>query len=85
MIDHAAHYLINQPASGQRRITRQYLGVKHREQGYAEQLFRRDESGANTILDIMIVIGDLIGKIGELRLEAGLLTVDETLAHVAEL
>ena len=33
----------------------------------------------------MVVVGDLVGQIGDLRLEAGLLALDESLAELAQL
>ena len=49
------------------------------------QVLERDQAGAQAVVDIVIVVGDLVGEIGQLRLETGLLAIHKALAHIAEL
>ena len=43
----------------------------------AVELLEREQSGAQPVVDIVIVVGDLVGNVGQLRLEARLLALDE--------
>ena len=43
-----------------------------------------DQAGAQAIIHVVVVVGDLVGEIGELGFEAGLLALDEPLAHIAQ-
>ena len=83
-IDHAAHDLVHQAAAGEPRIPVADLRVVLEEQRHLEQLLHADEPGADAVVHVVIVVGDLIGEIGELRLQPGLLAADEALAELAE-
>ena len=48
------------------------------------QLVERDEAGAQAVVDIVIVIGDLIGHIRDLRFERRLPASEKALAEIAE-
>ncbi len=48
-------------------------------------MLHADEAGAYAVLDVVIVVGDFVGEVRQLRLQSRLLTIDEALAHVAEL
>ena len=41
--------------------------------------------GAQAVVDVVVVVGDLVGEVGELRLERGLPPPEEALADVAQL
>ena len=47
--------------------------------------FQRDQASADAVVDIVIVVGDLVGEIRQLRLQPGLLSPQKALAHVAQL
>ena len=57
----------------------------HGEQRHLEQLLDADQAGADAVVDVVVVVGDLVGEIRELRLQARLLPADEALAQLAEL
>ena len=84
VIDHPPQNFINLPAARERRVLRLHFGVIVAEQRHRQQLLHGDEAGADAVLHVMIVVGDLIGEIRELRLESGLLAVDEAFAEFAE-
>ena len=85
MIDHPPQNFIHLPAARERRVLRLYFGVIFAEQRHRQQLLHGDEAGANAILDIVIVVGYFVGKVRELRLQSGLLTVDEAFAQKPKL
>ena len=68
--------------SGYSRSTSLKLPPHQRHLG---DLLERDQAGANAVVDIVIVVGNFIGEIRQLRLEAGLAPLQEALAHIAEL
>ena len=56
-----------------------------REERQRPELLERDQTGAQAVVDVVIVVGDLVGEVRELRLEAGCVPLEEALADVAEL
>jgi hypothetical protein len=48
------------------------------------QLVDRDEPGADPVVHVVVVVGDRIGEVGELRLERGLASLEEALSQLAE-
>ena len=48
-------------------------------------LFERDQPGAQTIIDIVIVVGDFIGKVGDLRFQRGAAVFQEPFAQLAQM
>ncbi len=44
-----------------------------------------DQAGAQAVVDVVVVVGDLVGEVRDLRLEARLPALEETLAQLAEL
>src|SRR6266404_5778269 len=85
VIDHAPQNLVYLPAARERRVLRPHFIVIPLEQRDRQQLFHGDEAGANAVFDVVIVVGDFVGEVGELRLQSGLLTVDEPLAQFPEM
>ena len=84
-VDHAAHDLMHRraaPAAADR--LRAPLAVA-RTRRTSHRSVERDQAGAQAVVDVVVVVGDLIGEIRQLRLETGLRAVDEALADVAEL
>src|SRR5690606_8424030 len=49
------------------------------------ELLQRQEPGAQAVVDIVVVVGDLVRDVRNLRLEPRLAPLDEAAAHVAEL
>jgi len=72
-IDHAADGLVDHPASGELRIALEYRRMFAAEQEDLAKCVDLHEPGAQTIIDIVIVVGDRVGQVGELRFEARLL------------
>ncbi len=55
------------------------------EHATAAQVLDRDQPGTNAVVDVVVVVGDLVGKVRQLRLEARLQPLQEALAEFAEL
>ena len=82
--DHAAHGFVNRPAHGQRRIALNHGIVLLGEQAHVAELFDRDELRAQPVVDVVIIVSDLVGDVGKLGLEAGLVLLDKTPPQLAE-
>ena len=73
-----------------RRSAMSGMGLAHpfnvpRQQRHLFELFQRDQPGTQAVIDIMVVVGDLVGEVGDLRLQRGTAIVQEALADVAQL
>ena len=55
------------------------------EQRQRGELLEGDESRAQAVVDVVVVVGDLVGDVGELRFEPRLRAVEEAPTDVAEL
>ena len=84
-IDHAPHGFVNQTAAIKLRV----LGLGHlqmaRKQADLFQLLKRDQARTQTVVHVVVVVGDLVGEVGDLRFKTRLLLEDEALAHIAKL
>ena len=49
------------------------------------ELLGHEQAGAHAVVDVVRVVGHLVGEIAQLRLEAGLRAVDEALGHATRL
>ena len=86
VIDHAAHDLVDQPPAAPARDTRPSRHrTARRNSGTCRKLLERDQAGAQAVVEIVVVVGDLVGEIGDLRFERRLPALDEALAQLAEL
>jgi len=54
------------------------------ENGDGGQLFHVQQFRAQSVVDVVIVVGDLVGQIGNLGLEAGPLALDEPFADITQ-
>ena len=54
------------------------------EQAYVFQLRKRDQPGTQSVINVMIIVGNLISQVAKLRLKRGLRAVDKTLAQHAK-
>ena len=54
-------------------------------QRHGFELFQRDQTGTQAVIHIVIVVGDLVGQIGDLRFQRGAAIVQEALAQLAQL
>ena len=52
--------------------------------GHGTKLFQGEQARAQPVIDIVVVIGDLVGQIRKLRFKAGLLLVEKQLSHIAQ-
>lgn len=66
-------------------ITARHLGVVARENAHLLQLLQGDQPGAQPVVDVMIVVGHLVGQIGQLGLQRRLGAVEKALAHRPQL
>ena len=61
------------------------VGDKAREQGHLGHLLQRQQARAHAVVDVVRVVGNGVGQVGQLRLQAGLRAVDEAARHAAGL
>ena len=85
VVDHAPDHLVHEPAAAEVGVALLHVAQLPVDDGQIAQLVERDEAGAQAVVDVVVVVGDLVGKVGELRLEPGLLALDEPPTEVAEL
>ena len=57
--------------------------VKAREHSNVEQFLDGDQPCTHAVVHVVVVVRDGVREIGELRLEAGLRSIEEALAHIA--
>ena len=84
-VDHTAQDLEYQATAREIRICGRHVTVVLQEQRHLEQLLHGNEACAYAVVHIVIVIGNLVGEIRQLRLQAGLSPLNEALAQLAEL
>ncbi len=82
--DHAPHGFVHQPSRFDLRILAQHLFHVARENADLYKLLERKQAGTQAIVDVVIVVGDLIGEIDKLRFERRPPPLHETLANSAE-
>ena len=66
------------------RELRAHLARVAREQRDILQLGQLQQARAQPVVDVVVVVGDLVGEVGDLRLEAWLALLQEALADLAE-
>jgi len=84
VVDHASHDLVDQPARRQVRITCGNRIVLAAEDRDFLELVEPEQAGAKSVVDVVVVVGDLVGEIRELSLESGLASFEETAPHLAQ-
>ena len=84
LVDHAPDHLVDEAAAGQLAVAREHRVVLAREQRHAAQLLERHQAGAQAVVDVVVVVGDGVGEVRDLRLEARLAALDEALPELAE-
>ncbi len=70
---------------GQAGVFRCHLVVKAGEQVHFHHLRHGDQAGAQAVIDVVIVVGDFVGQIGQLGFEAGLGAIQKPLAEFSQL
>ena len=63
----------------------QRLVVEAPDQRHVHQLRHAEQAGAHAVVDVVRVVGHLVGQVDQLRFERGLQAAQETLAHAAGL
>ena len=76
---------MHEPRSAELWVGPAHLFVLAAEHAAAAQVLDRDQPGADAVVDVVVVVGDLVGEVGQLRLETGLQALQEPLAEFAEL
>jgi len=79
-VDHVVHLLRQHAADGvEQQATAFHVGVlgqrgvsEAHEQRHGFELFHGDQAGAHAVVDVVGVVGDLIGEVAQLGLQAGL-------------
>ena len=82
---HAADGLVQRAALGQPRVFGPHRAQVPGEQRHLGHLRQREQARAHAVVDVVRVVGDLVGQVGQLRLQAGLRAVDEAARHTARL
>jgi len=85
IVDHSPDGLVYELALLQRGVVLADRGVFALEQAHVGEAGHVDETRPQPVVDVVIVVGDLIGQVGNLRLETRLLASDEALPDLAEL
>ena len=85
VVDHAPDDLVHQAPARQLAVAREHRIVLAREQRHAASSLERDQSGAQAVVHVVVVVGDRVREIGDLRLEARLPALEEALPEIAEL
>ncbi len=75
---------MDEAAAGQFPVAREDRIVLAREQRDVLQLVQRDEARAQAVVDVVVVVGDGVGEVRDLRLEARLAALDEAPPELAE-
>ena len=68
--DQVADQLGHQPRLVDIGIARPHLGPAARDQRHVEQFLEREQPGAQPVVDVVIVVGDVVGDRRDLRLQA---------------
>ena len=83
-VDHAPDGFVDQSAPGQPRVGALHdLPVAEKDRHRIE-LFEGDQTRAQAVIDIVVVVGDFVGQVGKLGFEGGLVTLKETASDFAE-
>ena len=81
--EHATDGFVQHAAAGQGRVLAQHLGAVRLEQFDLVQLLQRQQAGANAVVDVVRVVGDLVGEVAQLRFQGRLGMVQKTMRHAA--
>ena len=76
---------MDHPAAGEPGVGLQHLVVKGAEEGHLADLLDGDEPRAQSVVHVVAVVGDLVGEVGELRLEARMGLAQKALTHLPQL
>ena len=82
---HAADGFVQHAPIRQAGVVALRVGDKAREQGHLGHLLQRQQARAHAVVDVVRVVGNGVGQVGQLRLQAGLRAVDEAARHAAGL
>jgi hypothetical protein len=66
-IDHAPNGFVDQSSVVQLRVTYAHRFKVKGKYGHRGQLFNRNQFGADAVVDVMVVVGDFVGKVCDLR------------------
>src|SRR5262245_5130485 len=83
-VDHAPYRFVYEPAAREPREFAQGRLHVAADDVHPDEALQLDEPGAQAVVDVVVVIGDLVGEVGDLRLERGPLLADEPLTDVPE-
>ena len=82
---HAADGLVEQPPPGQAGVFGGGLAPMALHELDLGQVFDAQQARAHAIVDVVGVVGDLVGQVAQLRLQAGLAAVQEAVGDAARL
>jgi len=85
VVDHAPYDLVHQPSPAQLRIPLRHQLVLAAKNADLPQLVDRDQPRTDAVVHVVIIVCDLVGEVGELRLETRLSAREKALAEIAQL
>jgi len=80
-VDHPPYRLVDEAATGEVRVQAPSLLEVPMDNRRRGQFFQTNESRADTVVDVVIVIGDLVREVGNLRFQGRLAADQEPLAE----
>ena len=83
-IDHATNRFVDQPPVHQFRVLPAHGLEVAREDTHRRQLLDRDQRGAQAVVHVVIVVGNLVGQVGQLRLHRRPMILQESAADLAQ-
>ena len=83
-MNHAANDLVDETPILQRRVARANFLVGPREQTLRSELLQGQQAGAVAIVDVVVVVGNGVSNIGDLRLETRLFPIEKSFTQIAQ-
>jgi hypothetical protein len=82
-VDHAANGFMDPATPGNPREFDIHFGGVAREQAHLPQLFKGQHPGSEAVIDIVVVVGDFVGEVADLRLQRGAAIDQKALTQLA--
>ena len=81
--DHAPHRFVDQAPARDPGMLAQHRPQVAGDDAHARELLHLQEPRAQAVVDVVVVVGDLVGEVGDLRFERGPAPLEKALADVA--
>ena len=83
-VDHASHDLVDHPSQRKLGPASRHFRIGPGERLFLAEVLDRDQPGPQSIVQIMGIVGDFVGEVGDLRFQGGLSAAHEALPHIPE-